>query len=123
MDKAYISIVEKRFFKHRVCKDHERLGEYLYDFIISILKSSGTEVSHTPRESDHTGLFCYVDSTHKLRIFEVSQELHDALRKYAWHSLKKELDEYASHHLSEGKNILFALNRDDLSMKEFEDNY
>ena len=114
----YISIVEKYFFKHRVVRDDEILGEYLYDMFISILEKTGEEIDYEP-SNNHLMFFSQVDSGHKLRRFIVSEGLFYVFKKYCVHNLANTLNKYGERQRAKGKQALIMLNSGELNINEF----
>ena len=114
-----VGIVEKQFFKHRVVKKNEELGEYLYEAYIKLLCAIGEETKHG---NDMTvGLFTQVESTHKVRFFIVKEEIAEVLHDYFRFKMTDALEEFAKGNRKEGSNLLMQLNSGELTLKDFDD--
>jgi len=117
---SVVTIVEKKYFKHRVCSDNERLGEFMYDFFIELLESVGEEIVFEDRRYDRVMFFSQVESSHNQRNFIVNKKTGDAIRKFRC-NIHDELEEFAKDNRAKGKNILMQLNSGELSLNDFDE--
>lgn len=115
-----VGIVEKKYFSHRVVSNDIILGEYMYDFYIDLLQAIGKEIK-SPVHFQDVRLFTQVESSHKVRYFEVSKEAAIVLEKYCAYNMQKALNKFAVKMRRQGTNILMQLNNGELSMKDIEE--
>lgn len=117
--KIVVQIVEKRYFKHRVCQNNEVLGAYLYDFFIELLESIGQETQYIPKGLNHVMFFSQVECTHKNRMFIVNDKTGQVILNFR-KTIYNQLELFAEKEREDGKSILIQLNRGEISMKDFD---
>lgn len=116
--KLMVSIIQKDLFASRLHEQDNKIGEFLYDFIIKILEAEGEESEHCSYTD--VQMFTYKESSHgKQRHFLVSKKLAEALKFFRFES-SEALEEFGKVHRLLGKNILLQLNSGEISMKDFE---
>jgi hypothetical protein len=119
--KDVVEIVEKQFFKSRVCPNDPQLGEFLYDFFIRILEGCGEETRHVPQGMGHVMFFSQKESHHNTRMFIVDPAIGHAIYDFR-KNIHDQLEAFAKKNQAKGKNILLQLNSGEISMKDFEKN-
>lgn len=121
-EKFPISIVGKELFSSRMGIEKE-FGDIIYDQIIFVLENIATENHIAKRYHTDIRLGVYLDSNNEgVRVFEISADKIDKFYDLFANKFFNEFKKYTTRQQKIGTNILFQLNKGNISMSEFEKN-